>query len=216
LPGTLDLIMSESSKTVGPGLTLIRALIIGGIGFTIVSVAGFGLWAFAGKWFYSHIGEVGLYAASTIVFLGLSGLLLHSLICGERKVIRFYKIFVPAFLLYAAAWCGCWFAWKFGAGEWLGSFLGCAVFSLVLAKAFNNWRALLYVIVILFLLHSAGYFAGDWTMKSLKPDLVPVLNSFSKQSIGTLAKLSWGVCYGAGFGLGIGYAFYAMQKSRSH
>jgi hypothetical protein len=198
--------------TSRPALTLSRALLTGGIGFTIVSAGGFGVWAFAGKWFSSHGGEAGLYAACTVVFLGLSGLLLHSLIEGERQVIRFYKIFVPAFLLYAVAWCACWFALRFGKGEWLGSFFGCAVFALVLAKAFNNWRALPLAILVLFVLHSAGYFGGDWAYKHLKPGAIPVLDSLSKQTIGTLAKLSWGVCYGAGFGLGIGYAFFASQK----
>jgi len=184
----------------------------GGLGFTIVSAGGFGVWAFAGKWFNSHGGEAGLYAACTIVFLGLSGLLLHPLIEGERRVIRFFKVFVPAFLLYAIAWCACWFAWRFGKGEWLGSFVGCVVFALVLAKAFNNWRALPLLIFVLFVLHSAGYFAGDWAYKHLKPGATPALDSLSKQTIGTLAKLSWGICYGAGFGLGIGYAFFASQR----
>lgn len=204
--------MSRPLENSQGSLTLARALATGGVGFTVVSLAGFGLWAFAGPWFYSHVGEAGLYAASTVVFLGLAGLLMHPLIEGVSKVIRFYKIFVPAFLLYAAVWCACWFAWRFGLGEWLGSLLGCAVFAVVLARSFHNWRPLPLMIIVLFLLHSAGYFAGSWTMNHLKPDFIPALAQFSKQTIRTLAKLSWGVCYGAGFGLGIGYAFYTSQK----
>lgn len=196
-------------------LTCRHALLRGAAGFTTVSVAGFAVWAFAGKWFYANVGEAGLYAACTIIFLGLSGLLLHPLINGPRSLVRFYKIFIPAFLAYALVWCAFWFALHFGAGEWLGSFFGCAAFALVLAKAFGNYRALPKVIAVLFITHSAGYFAGGFAMEYLsKPGHVEWLG-LSKRGIGTVAKLMWGVCFGAGFGLGIGYAFFAMQKKPS-
>ena len=192
-------------------LTFASCLIRGGIGFTIVSVAGFAVWAFGGKWFYAHVGEAGLYLAITIVFLGLSGVLLSPLIVGERKLPRFYKIFVPAFLLYAAAWCACWFALRFGAGEWLGSLAGCVAFALVLAASFKNFRSMGTVAIALFVLHSAGYFAGDIAYKLANAHAMEWLH-VSKSAAGVIAKLLWGVCFGAGFGLGIGYAFFAMQR----
>ena len=193
-------------------LTCFRAVVLGTIGFTVVSVAGFSAWAVAGKWFYAHGGEAGLYAVCAVVFLGLSGLLLHPLVNGPRPVLRFYKIFVPAFLAYAVVWCGFWFALHFGVGEWLGSFLGCAVFALVLARAFGNYRALPLVIIVLFLTHAAGYFAGDYAMHHFPKPGGAWLGDLSKQNLGILAKLMWGVCYGAGFGAGLGHAFFAMQK----
>jgi hypothetical protein len=39
------------------------------------------------------------------------------------------------------------------------------------------------------------------------------LASLSKDQIWTVAKLAWGVCYGLGFGAGIGYAFDVFQKA---
>lgn len=193
-------------------LTCSRAVLRGGLGFTLVSVASFAIWAFAGTWFYSHVGEAGLYSACAAAFLGFSGLLLHPLLNGPRSLVRFYKIFIPAFAAYAIAWCGLWFALRFGAGEWLGSFFGCAAFALVLAKAFGNYRALPKVISILFLTHSAGYFAGGLVMEyMMKQGHVDWL-TLSRRHLGAVAKLMWGVCFGIGFGLGIGYAFFAMQK----
>jgi len=182
--------------------------------YTLVSVGGFAVWALAGRWFYTHVGEAGLYLACTVVFLGLSGWLLHPLVAGPDSLMRFYKIFIPAFLGYAFAWCVCWFLLRFGAGEWLGSFFGCAAFALVLAGAFGNYHVLPAVIAVLFVTHSAGYFTGGFTMQHLPKSGAALLQGLSKQNVGVLAKLLWGVCYGAGFGAGIGYAFYAMQKQR--
>jgi hypothetical protein len=54
--------------------------------FAIVSIVGFGVWAFAGRWFRTHGGEAGLYAASTVVFVGLAGLLMHPLVRGPSLV----------------------------------------------------------------------------------------------------------------------------------
>ena len=189
-----------------------RALARGTMGFTLVSVAGFAVWALAGRWLYAHVGEAGLYLACLVVFLGLSGWLLHPLVNGLRPLVRFYKIFIPAFLAYALVWCGFWFALRLGAGEWLGSFFGCAVFALVLARAFGNYRALPLVIAVLFLTHSAGYFAGGYAMYHFPKSGTGWLEGVSKQNLSIVAKLLWGVCYGAGFGAGLGHAFFVMQK----
>ena len=193
-------------------LTCGRAIVRGSMGFTIVSVAGFSVWALAEKWFRTHGGDAALYAVCAVVFLGLSGLLLHPLINGPRPMRRFYKLFLPAFFAYALVWCGFWFALHFGVGEWLGSFLGCAAFALVLARAFGNYRALPLVIAVLFLTHSAGYFAGGYVMYHFPKSGTGWLDGVSKQNLGIVAKLLWGVCYGAGFGAGIGHAFFLMQK----
>ncbi len=39
------------------------------VGFTLISVAGFAPWAFAGLRLYETIGEAGLYAVCAIVFI---------------------------------------------------------------------------------------------------------------------------------------------------
>ena len=213
-PATIAPAMT-ANDTTPVTLTCGRALLRGTVGFTTVSVAGFAIWAFGGRWFYAHVGEAGLYAACSIVFLGLSGLLLHPLISGPRPLLRFYKVFIPAFVAYAIVWCAFWFALHFGAGEWLGSFFGCAAFALVLSRAFGNYRALPKVIALLFITHSAGYFAGGFAMEYLMKSGNAEWLNLSKRGVGVLAKLMWGVCFGAGFGFGIGYAFFAMQKEPS-
>src|SRR6267154_381292 len=68
--------------------------------FAIVSIVGFAVWAFGGRWFRAHGGEPGLYAASTVVFIGFAGLLMHPLVHGRRPLARFYGVFIPAFLAY--------------------------------------------------------------------------------------------------------------------
>jgi hypothetical protein len=181
-------------------LTLLRAVLRGAVGFSIVSVAAFSIWAFGGKWFKSHGGEPAMDATIATAFVALSGLLLHPLAGG---LARFYKVFVPAFLAYAAVWCAAWFALKFGWGEWLGSLAGSAAFALVSAALFRNFRPLPLALLALFVAHSAGYFLGGQLYYGLK------------SQHHTLAMLGWGAAYGLGFGAGIGAAFFALQKKEA-
>jgi hypothetical protein len=203
--------MPEEKPSTAAPLTLGRAIARGTVGFTIVSLAGFAVWAFAGSWFYRNVGEAGLYAVSAVVFVALAGLLLHPLVVGPRPVARFYKIFIPAFLAYSVAWSVCWFAWRFGLGEWLGSLAGSAAFAAVLAVGFKNWRPFLLTTLVLFALHSAGYFAGDWFYKFAGAHAREALG-VSKATVGLITKLGWGFFYGLGFGAGIGFAFFALQR----
>jgi hypothetical protein len=202
------------SNTTGTP-TLARSIVRGTVGFTILSLGGFAVWAFWGRWFYRNVGEAGLYAVSAIVFLGFSAPLLHRLLTGPRSFWRFYKIFIPAFLSYAVVWSVCWFAWKFGLGEWLGSFFGCLAFAAVVAAFLKNWRAFPPAFTALFVLHTAGYFAGDWAYKFLSAAETRSMLSVSKSVAGTLAKFGWGLFYGLGFGAGIGAAFHWMQEHAS-
>jgi hypothetical protein len=107
-------------------------------------------------------------------------------------------------------WSVCWFLLKFGAGEWLGSMLGCAAFGAVLARLLGNKRALVRAIAVLFLAHSAGYFAGSVLyMGKIAPEL---LAGLGKQNAAIASRLLWGVCYGLGFGAGTGYAYHVLQQ----
>jgi len=191
--------------------TCTAAIVRGTISFTIVSLAGFSVWAFAGGWFYKNVGEAGLYAACAIVFMGLAGLLMHPLLQGGNRLGRFYKAFIPAFFIYAVVWSVCWFALKFGPGEWLGSFLGCAAFALVLGKMLTSTQGLWKVVVVLFLAHSAGYFLGGIAYGAMRtpPEF---LQGLSRGQRGLIAKMLWGLFYGLGFGAGIGYAFHQFQN----
>lgn len=204
---------NEVSKSSPPGFTVPGAILRGALGFAVVSVAGFAVWAFAGMWFHQHFGEAGLYTACAVVFLGLSGLVLSPLVRGPRSLVRFYKIFVPAFVVYAIAWCAVWFALRFGAGEWVASFAGSAGFVVTAGFGFRNFRGLLPACLVLFILHSAGYFLGDNLMLWLAgPDGARLLSGLSKPQISVTAKLGWGLLYGLGFGAGLGFTFFTFQN----
>jgi len=113
------------------------------------------------------------------------------------------KVFVPAFVAYAAVWCGAWFALRFGWGEWLGSFGGCFAFALVAGAVLGNLRPLPRVTLALFVGHSAGYF------------LAGPLHYHSGPEHRVLGILGWGLLYGLGFGAGIGYAFHAFGRRQA-
>ncbi len=162
--------------------------------FSLTGVAGFSLWAFAGR----RLGETLLYLAITAVFLVLPPLLLGGLLSGQRPRLRFALVFIPAFIAYAAVWCLAWFSLKSKAGEWLGSVGGCAAFAGVSALFLGGGSRLPGAFLVLFLAHSAGYFAGDQVFTALK---------HSQTSM-----LLWGLLYGAGFGAGVGWVFRRLDR----
>ncbi len=189
-----------------------RSLILGAVGFTAVSLAGFSVWAFAGRWFYATVGEAGLYAATALVFLGLSGALLAPLLSGPRRIARFYGLFIPAFVVYSIAWCACWFALGAGWGEWLGSLVGSAAFAAWVCFRQTQWTVFPRSSLVLFVTHSAGYFLGGIAMAwMLRSDVAESLG-LSRSMGSTVAKLAWGLFYGLGFGLGLGFLFHAVQR----
>jgi hypothetical protein len=195
---------SESNAVAGDAMEtnaapgLFPSMLRGGLGFAVVSMAGFAVWAFAGKWLHTHVGEAGLYLACAITFVGLSGLVLHPLVRGPNSLARFYKIFIPAFCVYAIAWSAAWFMLRFGWGEWLGSLAGSVLLAAMIGRGFGTFRSVIKVSMVVFALHSAGYFGGGWIM--------------SWSHIALAAKLGWGLVYGLGLGTGLGYAFFTFQN----
>lgn len=179
----------------------------GSLGFALVSVLSFSIWAFAGGWFRGRGGEPVMYAAIAIAFLGLSGLLLGPLAGG---VGRFYRVFLPSFGLYAVLWSAAWFAMPDRRGEWLGAALGCVALVWLARWRMAAKGAWIVLLGVFFLLHTAGYFAGSWAMYDFW------LGGFKSGSLGELTraeaalygKLSWGLCYGMGLGAGLGLLFY--------
>ena len=191
-------------------------MIRGSIGFGLVGIAAFSVWAFGGKWFQEHLGETGLYGACAAVFLASSGLLLHPLAGGPGSLLRFYQLFIPAFLGYAIIWCTAWFVLGFGPGEWLGSLLGTAAFVGVLSWRVGNAHGFIQTCLIVFALNAAGYALGGQMMHwLLGPTSSTMFSGLSKASLLALAKLAWGFLYGLGFGAGIGYAFHAVQTPKA-
>jgi hypothetical protein len=174
------------------------SLVLGALGFALTSVAAFSVWAYGAGWFETHGGELAMYSGCTVVFVVLSGLLLHPLVQGQDRVSRIYKTFIPAFLAYAVAWCVAWISMRDRTGEWLGSVAGSVAFAAVLALMFRNGRALLPAAIAVFILHSFGYFAGS----ALYEDYMHMPRG----------RLIWGLVYGLGFGAGIGCAYWAVQR----
>lgn len=184
----------------------------GSIGFAGVSIAGFAVWAFAGRFLAAHVGAPGLYLACAIAFITLSGLALHPLVRGPGSLGRFYKIFIPAFGSYAIAWSAVWFAFRFGAGEWLGSLAGSVVLTGMIARGLKSYRSIVKVCVIVFVLHSAGYFFGRRLMQWMAASTAEGLKN---GHVSALPKLCWGLLYGLGVGAGLGYAFFSFQSEPS-
>lgn len=196
-----------STQSVPP---LWKDLLHAALGFSMVSIAAFSVWAFAAPLFRPIGGELTMYAAIAAVFLGLTGLLLAPLADGMG---RFYKAFLPAFLLYAIVWCIAWFGLKGRTGEWVGAAAGCLVFTLVSMKILGNTRGWLLAALALFILHTAGYFAGDWAMYDvwLSKENLKGLAKPDKAQAALLGKLTWGMFYGLGFGAGIGCVFHRAR-----
>jgi hypothetical protein len=199
-------LQSANGRTEIPCLgTFIRR---GVVGFTLLSVAGFAPWAVTGRWFYRNIGETGLYIVCALVFIGLSGPLLHRLIIGPGSLSRFYKLFSVTFAGYSVLWIAGWMALRGHPGSLAGLLAGTAAMGWMLARAFDARESTLKIIMALFVLNSLGYFIGGWVegavigMKQL---------SLSRFAQVTVAKLLWGICYGIGFGAGLGVAYYWCQ-----
>jgi hypothetical protein len=179
-------------------MSLFHALLRGSLGFGIVSIGAFSMWGLAARKLLPVRGEAGMYLACTLVFLLLSVLILHPLVQGERRMARFAKIFIPAFIAYAALWCVGWFTLGMGRGEWIGSLTGSAAFTGVVSLMMKRPGAWMLTTVVLFLTHSAGYFLGG--------------ELYYPSDHSMTFKLLWGLVYGLGFGAGIGFTFWSAQR----
>ena len=196
--------LADRARTGGSTFPSLGASLGRGVaGFTLVSVAGFLPWALGGHALRHAVGEAGLYTLCALVFMGLSGPLLHGLIMGPGSLGRFLQLFSMAFAAYSAAWMAGWMSLRGPLGSDLagvaGLLAGTAVMGWMFAMAFAARAALLRIIAALFLLNTAGYFLGGF------------FEGFLIRPHPLAAKLLWGVCYGAGFGAGLGLAFYFCQ-----
>lgn len=187
------------------------AMTLGAVSFAVVSVLGFAVWAVGGKWLQARFGEIGVFAACAIVFLGASGLLMHPLIHGSNRLLRFYAVFIPSFFAYALLWSLSWFLFHFGLGEWLASLLGSVAFVAMASWRLGGRGGFWKACAVAFVAHSAGYFLGGKWMAWMGSH-GGLAGGLSKAQGALLAKLGWGMLYGLGFGAGIGYTFSAFKK----
>jgi hypothetical protein len=189
-----------------PGPSMGRSIIHGALGGMVLSVAGFVPWAVTGRWLYRAVGEAGLYGSCALVFIGLSGPLLHRLLAGPGSLRRFYRLFAAAFAAYAVAWIAGWMAWGGHAGSVAGLLAGAMAMGWVMVRAFGTPCRWLSVTIALFAVPAAGYFLGGvvegWLMEwadGSRPRAIA-------------AMLSWGVCFGLGFGAGLGCSLHRCQE----
>ncbi len=193
--------LGDRARAAGANAPSLQAsLVRGAVGFTVVSVAGFVPWAVFGRWLGRHVGEAGMYAVCALVFIGLSGPLLHRLILGPGSLGRFNRLFGLSFTAYSVAWIAGWMAFRGHLGSVAGLFAGTAVMGWMLCTAFEARRELVKVVGALFVLNSAGYFLGG------------VVEGWLIRQHALTAMLSWGVGYGLGLGAGLGLAFHFCQR----
>ena len=185
------------SRDSRPALSLRKSLLIGGIGFSVVSLGVFATVAFAERWMYSNLGVSGAYIVWTILFMLLGGRVFSLLAVKSDRGLRFYAIFGAAFLSYAVGWVGAYFIVRGPAGEWLGSFLGSVLMALVIAAGFGVLRSAPVMSVLLFVTNSAGYFLGSMLNDTVR---------------GQPGMLLWGAVYGLFLGAGLGASLYIVQS----
>lgn len=201
-----------------PPASMAASVLRGVLGFALVSVAGFAPWALAGTWLHQKVGEVELYAACAAIFIGLSGPVLHRLIIGPGALVRFYLLFGAGFGAYALAWTLAWMSLRGHLGGLLGLLIGTFAMGGIFVWAFDAGEQLLKVGTELFLGNAAGYFAGGWLEAKIAGFRALHLFgvTFDRPALLVLAMLLWGLCYGLGFGAGLGLAFYHCQtKARA-
>ncbi len=176
--------------------SLQQCLLIGGIGFCVVSLCVFATVAFAERWMYRNLGELGAYLAWTVLFIFLGGAVLGSLVTGRWRLPKFYLLYGLAFFLYSVGWVVAYFISPGPVGECIGSLAGSILMALVFAAGFRAMNSTLKFAGLLFVANSVGYFLGS------------ALNNYFKGSTG---MLFWGVAYGLFLGAGIGAVLYYAQ-----
>lgn len=189
---TPDAIAARNGGVLPEGPGLPRAVGWGGAGFAAVSTLAYGIWA----WRIMRESPA-MYAVIALVYIGLGGVVLGRLVAGPGSWQRFALCFAPVFLVYAMIWSAFWFG--LGGkryGDLWGALLGLAALAWLLQRAFGARGGLFVLFLVLFALHSAGYYAGG------------VLKGTYRGSTGMLL---WGTAHGAGFGAGLGYVLWRLQ-----
>ncbi|HYO62575.1 MAG TPA: hypothetical protein VER08_02850 [Pyrinomonadaceae bacterium] len=196
--------MEPATETDGtkyrPTARLGRSLVVGALGFGVVSLCVFATVAFAERWMYARLGLYGAYLAWTALFILLGGGALGTLVVGRWRLPKFYLLFAAAFFAYAAGWVGAYFLLRGAAGEWVGSFVGSLLMGAVFAAGFGVARKAVNLFAVLFVANSVGYFLGS------------ALNDFVGGSAGMLL---WGASYGLGLGAGLGAVLHSAQARRA-
>lgn len=174
-----------------------RSLLIGGLGFALVSLCVFATVAFGERWMYRNLTAIGAYLAWIVLFIVLGGAVLGSLVSGRWRLPRFYLLYGLAFFAYAVAWVFAYFALSDPIDEWAGSLVASVLMAFVFAAGFGVMRSVLKFSALLFIANSIGYFIG--AMLNFRVG-------------GSAGMLLWGVVYGLCLGAGIGAVLHFAQR----
>lgn len=180
--------------------SLSRSVLIGGVGFGLVSLCVFATVAFGERWMYQNLGLLGSYVAWTALFILFGGAVLGSLVVERWRLPKFYLLFGLAFFAYAAGWVGAYFTLRSTAGEWIGSIAGSILMALIFAIGFGAARLAPKLSVLLFIANSVGYFLGS---------------TLNDRVGGRPGMLLWGAAYGLFLGAGIGAVLHLLQVQRT-
>jgi len=198
--------------------SMLASALRGALGLALVSVAGFAPWALAGRPLHQAVGEIGMYASCAVVFICLSAPILHRLIIGPGAMLRFCLLFGLGFGAYAVAWTIAWMSLRGYLGGLVGLFIGTFAMALIFVRAFDAQGVLVKVALELFLGNAVGYFGGGALEATIaRANTMHLLDvSLDRPSLRVLAMLMWGLCYGLGFGAGLGLVLYHCQaKARA-
>lgn len=177
--------------------SLKESLLVGSLGFGLVSLVGFATVAFGEHWLFAHLGRLGSYIFWALLFALGAGAVFNRLVIGGGNLVRSFATFAAAFLIYAATWTAAYFILSGQSGEWIGSISGSVLMGLFLCGAFSALNSSVRAIPTLLAGNLAGYFLGR-TVWSFVP--------------GPAGMIGWGIIYGLGFGAGLGYALYVCQE----
>lgn len=172
--------------------SLVGSLLYGALSLGLVSVLAYSLWAFR-----LIRGEPLLYTAIAAVYLGVGGIAISRLARPRMPAPRFAALFAAGFLVYALLWCACWFGLrgKYQADLW-GALAGLAALTFVFQRIFAQRSHFFRLLLVLFALHSLGYYAGEYLYATVR---------------GSSGRLLWGAAHGLGFGAGLGYLLHRLQ-----
>lgn len=175
-------------------------LLLGGILFSIVSVAAYSIWAFAGRLFPN---ESSLYAAITICYLAMGGGAVYLASARNASLLRTWTSIAAGFICFGILWSALYF-WIGGThGETFGNALGLLAFVAVVKVIHRSPNGIFTPLSVAFFASTLGYYLGELGEFWLKgmPTVLPSLSD----SYATAGKLVWGFFHG--FGLGVALTF---------